>query len=459
MTEFALLLFVISFFLTLGSDLSPQVDLRMSYGTILLCCYFFSSFFSRGRKGCPSFKSPTAMFFLSLLGFEIARAVYSLLELSIAGSADRLHFLLLIQRLSSPLKWSLYAGCFAMSFSVFKTKNRIRRLLWLLSWCSFVLAMNAIPALLTKGYTGYIDKHGQVSFFYPFFYSHDLLSKYLIAHFAHINYSGDIIGLGFFSALGLFFYTLHLLREKKIGRPGRTEEVSATSPIIPGIFAGTIALAVVLILARGTIISFFFAFFLCILGMLLKFRSRAQAIFVGAAFLLICGFLLWAGNLEGVWKEVQTLKQETNATKQTSSSANREGARRAVAIFRDYPLWGVGNDGFAIVSERYAIPGAEQTGIIEFRAVCHYLQILAEEGVGSLLYFAFIIAYFVDITRGLLKTDSRFCFMACLGLFASVLMILIHASFNYLMERFSIAMPVYILMGASLAVLRPDFEH
>jgi len=55
--------------------------------------------------------------------------------------------------------------------------------------------------------------------------------------------------------------------------------------------------------------------------------------------------------------------------------------------------------------------------------------------------------------------QSRFQFMSGLALFCAVLMVLLHASIHYLMQRFAISMLVYLLMGAGLRVLRPDFEH
>ena len=91
--------------------------------------------------------------------------------------------------------------------------------------------------------------------------------------------------------------------------------------------------------------------------------------------------------------------------------------------------------------------------------MCHYLQVLAEEGSGAFLYYLFLLAYLAEMAKGLWGTQSRFKFIMGLSLFAPVLMILMHAAINPLMQRFSTSMLVYMTMGAGLGVLRKDFEH
>jgi hypothetical protein len=310
------------------------------------------------------------------------------------------------------------------------------------------LAINAIPAYLAKGHAGYLGPDGKLHFFFPFFYFHEALGKYLVGSFVFLNYTGDVVALGFFPAMGLFSDSLHRWKEKK-GFVG-----------ILASFLGAITLAVVLFLSRGTMISFSIAVVLYLLAMLIKFPSRHQLIFVAAVFLLILGFLVGSGQLEKTWKEVQTVKEEMEVTtKSAPSSAIREGAQRALAIYRTFPLLGVGTAGYSSLSPYFATPGREVWPLIQFEASCHYLQVLAEEGVGAYFYFLFLLAYFIEAGRGLIVTRGRFQFIAGLSLVIPVLMVFIHASTGILMQRFSISMPVYILMGASLAVLRPDFEH
>ncbi len=319
--------------------------------------------------------------------------------------------------------------------------------------------MNAIPALLIKGHAGYLGADGKPGFFYPAFYFNDYLSKYLLSRFSHVNYTGDVIAFGVFPALGLFFYALYLFREKR--------EKPLASCTLPALFCGVTALAVILFFSRGTIICFSMAFLVYLLTLFVKFPSRIQSIFTLAALVLVLIFLFWAGNLGKVWNEIGTLQRETEVTNtHTSSSTNREGARRALRIYRAYPLWGVGTDGYSNVSLRFATEGtairnldSDFMAMAEFRAMCHYLQVLAEEGIGAFFYFLFLLAYFFESIRGFFKTKSRFQFISSLSLFAPVFMVLSHAAINHLMQQFSISVLVYLLMGATLALFQPDFEH
>ena len=279
-----------------------------------------------------------------------------------------------------------------------------------------------------------------------------------MGRFAHANYTGDVIALGFFPALGLLFYSLNRFRRKK-GHSKETTKASMASLALPAIFVATTALAAIWIRSRGTVLCFSAAFLVYLFCLLLKFPSRTQMVSSLAALLLITGFLLWAGDIQATWKELQTVENEFDASKPASLSTNREAAKRAVAIYGAHPLWGVGTGGYSRVSERFATPGTERDAMAKFKAMSHYGQLLAEEGTGAFFYFLFVGGYFFEISRGLRKTQSRFQFMSGIALFCAVLMVLLHASIHYLMQRFAISMLVYLLMGASLRVLRPDFEH
>ena len=443
MTFFGSLLFffIASFFLTLGSDEAHLLFLRQAYGALLLGGFFLVF---RGELTPLFLKSLAIRFFLFFLIFQLVRLGAVFFSRNPALS---------LAYLNSPVVWFFYFGFFVLGFLYFRVRKRVERLLWSLSWCGFLLALNALPALLTIGRPEYLGPDGFRGFFYPAFYSFSFFSKYLLGRFANLNYTGDVVALGFFPATGLFLYSLHRLRERKI---------ALTSLGLPATFAGATALAVILFFSRGTILSFSIAFMIYILATLLKFPSRHQLIFSSVILGLVSIFLIWAGNLPGVWKELGTLRRETHPEDLTSSFAtNREGAHRALAIYRDYPLWGVGTDGYAIVSKKYtsSIPRPAPLLLADIRAMCHYLQLLAEEGMGAYLYFFFLLAYFFEGIRGLRRTKSRFQFTAGLSLFAAVVMVLIHASINLLMEQFSISMLIYIFMGASLGVLRNDFER
>ncbi|MBI2167688.1 MAG: O-antigen ligase family protein [Candidatus Omnitrophica bacterium] len=436
--EFGLLLYIVSFFLTLGSDFPHQVYARMWAGGTLFALSI-PLIVKKIRTGIP--QSFVVRFFLCFLAFELIRS------LCLRGP----YFV-------PSLVWFFYFGFFILSYFFFEERGRVRHLLWTLGGSGFFLALNAIPPFLIRGSSGYPLTNGTSAFFHPLFYSHETVAKYVMGRFAHANYTGDVIALGFFPALGLLFYSLNRLRRRK-SHSKETAKVSMASLALPAIFVATTALAVIWIRSRGTVLCFSAAFLVYLFCLLLKFPSRTQMVSSFAALLLIAGFLIWAGDIQATWKELQTVEKEFDASRPASLSTNREGAKRALAIYGAHPLWGVGTGGYSKVSERFATPGTEQDAMVKFKAMSHYGQLLAEEGSGAFFYFLFLGSYLFEVARGLRKTQSRFQFTAGLSLFSAVLMVLLHASIQYLMQRYSISMLVYILMGASLRVLQPDFEH
>lgn len=436
--EFGLLLYVASFFLTLGSDFPHQVYARMWVGGILFALSV-PFLLKKIKSAVPH--SWTFRFFLCFLAFEVIRSL-----------------LLRGPYIAPLLAWFFYFGFFILSYFFFEERGRAKRLLWTLGGSGFFLALNAIPPFLIRGNSGYPTGSGSAAFFHTVFYFHEAVGKYVMGRFAHANYTGDVIALGFFPALGLLFYSLNLLRRKK-NHSQQTAKVSIASLALPAIFVATTALAAIWIRSRGTILCFSASFAVYLFFALLKYPSRMQLTVSLAALLLIVGFLLWAGDIQATWKELQTVETEFNPSGSTSLSTNREGAKRALAIYRAHPLWGVGTSGYSRVSEQFATPGTEEDAMVKFKAMSHYWQVLAEEGAGAFLYFLFVGGYLFEAVRGLRRTQSRFQFTAGLSLFCAVLMVLLHASIHYLMQRYSISMLVYTLMGASLRVLRPDFEH
>lgn len=435
--EFGLLLYVASFFLTLGSDFPHQVYARMWVGGILFALSV-PFLLKKIKSAVP--QSWTFRFFLCFLAFEVIRSL-----------------LLRGPYIAPLLVWFFYFGFFMLSYFFFEERGRVRHLLWTLGGSGFFLALNAIPPFLIRGSSGYAAG-GNTVFFHPAFYFHETVEKYILGRFAHANYTGDVIALGFFPALGLLFYTLNLLWRKK-SHPKEYAKVSFASLALPALFVATTALAAIWIRSRGTVLCFSVSFLVYLVCLFLKYPSRTQMLGSVTLLLLIAGFLFWAGDIQATWKELQTVEREFDADGLSSLSTNREGAQRALAIYRAHPVWGVGTDGYSRVSERFATPGTEMDAMVKFKAMSHYGQLLAEEGSGAFFYFLFVGSYLFEIARGLRRAASRFQFTAGLALFCAVLMVLLHASIHYLMQRYSISMLVYLLMGTSLRVLQPDFEH
>ena len=459
----AFLVFIGSLFLTLGSDFESQIFIRAILGTVLIA--LFPLLFPEARQ-LKSFKSFALLFLLLFVGFELIRALWFIWKFQGQGWGEEARSLF-NRYIFYSLRWPFSLALFTLSFLVFRNRGVTSRLLWTLSGSGFFLALNAIPFILFW-WRGFGAKGGTVAFFHPIFYSHELLSKYLFGSYANPNTTGDLIALGFFPCLTLFIYSFHFLqRFREKGSAGEGAGRERIFFLLPILMAAAMALAVVLFFSRATIASFLIALVVFFLGHLVKFPSRVQVISLGASFLLIVAILGWAGRLPAVWRELQTVKMELKTELDPNRPPvtvliNKEAAKRALAIHRDYTLWGAGTWGYSDLSEWYASPGTEGEwgqGGAKFDARCHYLEVLAEEGVGAYLYFLFLIAYLFEAAWGLLRSQSRFQFMAGLSLFAGVLMILIHAGIIDMMERVSLSVLVYILMGASLGILRRDFQQ
>src|SRR3989338_3953686 len=105
---------------------------------------------------------------------------------------------------------------------------------------------------------------------------------------------------------------------------------------------------------------------------------------------------------------MRTLKSEFHSSHMTSFSINREGAHRAIEIYKHSPVWGVGTRNYRHASLAFARPGTESWAMSRLQAMCHYLQLLAEEGIGAFIYFLMIGVYFFEMSRGLIRADGRF---------------------------------------------------
>ena len=442
--------YLVSFFLTVGADSPPHYFFRLWFGVFLLAAFFLLCLpgLISGKEIALSMRPcGSLLVFSAFTGFEIIRFFTPDLAVRDAGVLAR---------------WVFYLFFFGLSFSVFTAKKDVRRLLNVMSWSGLFVALNALPPLLMKGRPGYVPSAVKGGFFHPVFYFHPWVSHYLLSRFAHKNWTGDVMAFGLFPLLGLIFYSL----DRWKGPDPRRLSVLATRLTA----ALLTAAAILLLSSRGTTVFLAGSFMVFLLFLLFKFFSGRQLVFTVSVFVLIAGFAVWAGDFDKVRKRLATLQtievqafknnQETDPYQSRSVYTNIEGAKRALRIYHDHPVWGVGTGGYAAVSEKYATPGLEKANTLsKFAAMCFYLQLLAEEGMGAYLYFLFLAVYLVEMGWGLFKTKSRFKFIAALSLFCPVLLVFGHASINHLMQNFSFSMLVYISMGASLAVLRPDFQH
>jgi hypothetical protein len=446
--SFLLLIYPILFLVTLGTDMPSQVHFRMLYGALLAGLFIF---LISSRKSKLEFTGYFSAYGLGLfLIFELIRFFWATWRLRSGIVVDEETEIL--KRFGpSVIPWVYAFVFFIMSLSFFKSREEVRRLLWVIAAVCFFMAMNVIPTFLLTGNIFYQVSENEIRFFYSALHFHAWISKYILGFQPQVNWTGDMIAVGFFASVALFLYALPVWKQEE-RRPEQEHFIAILG--LAGLFASVIILAVVMFNSRGTILSVVLATVLFTVLLLIKFRSGKILSLMGLILVCAFGLLIWAGNPQGTWKELQTLQSEVDPEKDASMQTNREGATRALAIYRDYPFWGVGQHGYAALSMKYATPGREGDLLAKFRVMSHYLQLLAEEGVGTFLYYFFLLAYLFDFLIRFFKTRSVFESLSGLGLFSAVFMILIHAAINHLMQNFVVSMLVYMLMGASLGLFQ-----
>lgn len=444
------LAFIASFFLTLGSDDPAQVYFRMFYGGCLLLFFFIAKI---NYKLPLEFPKLIFIFIFAFILFQLVRL--GITSFYVFSSETRSLDPFTFRCLKAPLGWLFCFAFFTVSFLFFDCKAEAKRLLWLMAWSGFFLAMNVIPAVFLYGRPWYQLTPDKAVFFYPMFYGLPFLGKYILGSFVHVNYTGDLIAAGAFGALGILWYGMKQM-ENKENRDKHGHLVSITT--LSFTFLLITALGVFFLLSRGTILSFTISLLLFFLIVLIKYPSRMQLTVSFISVIALLGILFWSGNLTLAIKELGTLHREMQPSKEDSFATNIEGMKRSVRMFKANPVWGVGTGGYKELSEGFASPGTENLSLVRFKSMSHYFQLLAEEGLGAFIYYLFLIVYFIVMVRSFSEISSRFQFLSAAALFSVIIMIMIHASINHLMERFSISALVYMLMGASLGICRKDFN-
>lgn len=448
-----LLSFVFFLFLTLGSPKENLQGWRMIWAVFLLALSLFVLKTDFSLRTLSRFSLAA---FGAFLIFQFCRSGWAFYRLHAAdGALDPGTRVLLETCLKAPLKWLFYAPFYALGLVFFNRRERVWNFARVLAWGGFFLALNAVPALLIRGKMGYASPYGS-GFFFPVFYFHPWIDRFILGEFSFFNQIGDIIGIGFFAGLGIIFYTFARFKDAR-----KSESASRPAWLFLMLYL-TLTLitagGVLLVLSRGTVVCFAAAFLIFFFSALAKFPGSGHKIFIALIFGVLLGFLGWVGNFKAQWKEISTLQTESKLER-GSLATNREAAGRALLIYRAHPLSGTGTDGYARFSKQYASPKGKIFKVADRYAICHYLQILAEEGAGAYLYFLFLLFYFLEMIRGLWSTQSRFKFLMAFSFFGAVLMILGHGAINYLMQHFPLALLTYLLMGAGLGVLREDFQH
>jgi hypothetical protein len=468
---FILSLLVLLLFVSLNSGTRDQVVVRRVAGCFFSALVFLTLFIRPENRRAvyysKNFPPMALVFFALFIVFEAIRPGWAWVcpnVFPISGSGKfPVHRYLVSMR-----GWLFFFALFYAIWIFLKRKQHAYILLAIFAWGGFLLSVNALPFLSRRlGEIHYYTRSGQGFFFHPWFYTlHPWVNRYILARTTYSNCIGDVVAMGLFPALGLALYAYRLCREK-LRLVGHNPEVDSGrvvrtigSGLLYLLMALTMAAAIFLFFSRGTILCFFAALLFFLSAYVLKSLSRRSAAVALAVIFALFMFLAWAGQLPKIVNELMTLQKER--VDRGSASVNWEGAQRALRIYRAFPIWGVGTKGYQVVSEDFATPGTSEDDIYflaRFESMCHYLHLLAEEGIGAYLYFLFILGYLIDLLIGLVRVRGRFQFIAALSFAGAPLLVFTHAAINHLMQQFSLQALVYISMAASLAVLRKDYER
>ncbi len=449
----ALIVLALSFFLLIGCENDPrQIHARMLFlfpvvaGLIIL---------NRKKISLCDNVSPAFILFLFVLIFQWIRAL-----LGMVGFIEGSHFFLY-----AAVLWSFYFGVFTAYLLYCSSKRGLIQLSSSLFFGSFLVALNAIPALLLRGEPGYqAAGTGRTGFFWPFFYQWPWLEHYGVTRYWHVNIAGDVLVAGFFPALAMACYTVHVLRlrhRKEKLMP--SDESFARHPffLVLYLFIAFVLLSAILLLfSRGTILSLVCSLSIFVICLLAKFRKKIPPLILGVTLFAGLVFGTWAGNLPKAIRETLTVSQEKGG-KGSSSMANVKGMQLSIALCRGHAVWGIGTNGYEEKSAAYDPDwvSGQPKQTYHLRAFSHYFQVLAEEGGGAFLYFLFLFAYVAEMIAGLWRTRSRVKFFFGLAFFCAAISFLIHAGFGFLMESPATSFFVYLLLGVSLAVVKKNFSH
>lgn len=432
---------IVALFVSLNTGNNALVPARIGLGSGLILLAFFLPGFRQSLAMIP--KLPL-VFLAAFLLFQGIKAGYGLM-VHHEGAAYR-------QYASGPLMWIFYAALVIIPAVYFNSKNRVQRFLSTVLFASFFVAVNALLPLLSSSSYGY-QMGRQRHFFHPVFYSQQWMSEYVFGVIPNMNWVGDFLSFGVFAGLGMGFYGLYRIYEKK-------ENLSVAQPVFCFFISMVNAAGIFILQSRGTMACFLVVFTASLFLLLGRMSPVKRAFSVGFACVFLA-FVAWAGNLSGAMKEIGTLSAETSLSGQNSLIVNAEGAKRALRMFEAKPLFGVGRGNYPKAADEFADEGYEsaRAKLANKSPESHYVLQLAEEGAGSFIYFIFLFFSLGYCLKNVLASRSRFQSLAGLSLLAPLFTVFMHASINNLMDRFAMACLAYISLGILFGIFRKDFQH
>jgi len=365
------------------------------------------------------------------------------------------------------MQWCFVVLIYFVSVTAFNQRGQFWKIMALYSGLGFFLSMNAIPALYKYSKSFYPLGDYELVFFHPLFYKVQFLGEYIFGKFAHPNYTGDVIALGFFAALAAVFCLFVQLCDGKQDQNASVEEDArakqAVTLLLFLLISFVLAATIFLLNSRGSIVCFILGCLVYLVGFCCKYPSRRSVFFVIVFIFGGLCFLGWRGNLQKAWFEVLTLQKEyenTSSDKKTSYSTNIEGGKRALMMYQDHSLWGVGTGGYSDHAKNYGtLEQTEQFILADHQSMNHYLQKLAEEGLGALLYFLFLVFYFIEAILRCLRMKSRYQFLIGFAFVVAAGMIYGHATFNHLLEHYTFVLLIFSTMGLGLSALQSNLKH
>lgn len=475
--QFCLIILLGSIFLSVGYDL-PQALIFREFILAVLFGAFLVLVVTKNAS-YAWLKSPTLWMFFLFICFQIVRAFWANFQFGTEQTAAAKEILKYCAQ--GYRSWLLYGAAFLSALFFCFERKLIWRIYAVISGFCFFLALNAIPPTLFHHAPYYISPDGKTTFFfYPLFYriafAQDILIRYV-----HPNSISDIIGVGFFSAAVLGLYLLFQFNDKSSGNSlaENRKDILFAKIAFYFLISSICACGVLILLSRGGMVAWAVGTFVMIGFMLVKLRKQNNWLILLVSIGLIGGLILWAGNFERVKRELRTLENEESVLTADKPVAGqyhysssifflRSGIRSSKLIHQKYPDWGVGTNGYSLVFDRskggFLAEAAKNDIWFSYElakayAMSHYFQIWAEEGRGAYLYYLFLLAYLIETAWKLYRVKSRFQFLLGLGLYSAVIMFLVHVIGIWSMQRFTTSLLVYVLMGLSLGVLRPDFQH